>query len=289
MKTLFGTTGAFDGDQALDLILAQPAAPKHLVSALWREFISPEPDPREVERIARRLRDTDFEISVALRELLLGDAFWDAANRGSLIKSPMDLVVGTVRQFGFRYTDVTPFVLKSAQLGQNLLAPPNVKGWPGQDQWINSTTLLERKRFTEQLFRSVEIRGEDRGKPIEMGPGGRQEDQAMGPDDRGSAQQMQALYDSTFGSVGAGNRRMRGLLGREGVIRVAQGMSRVAFDPEQWLAAYGGHADREPDAQVQARIAHAVLAVPATRDAAPGTVGVARLRALTLDPAYQLK
>ena len=111
----------------------------------------------------------------------------------------------------------------------------------------------------------------------------------MGPDERGTPQQMQALFNATFGAGTAGNRRILGLLGREGVIRVAQGMSRVSFDPEQWLAQYGGAADREPDPQVQARIAQAVLAVAATRDAAPGTVGVARLRALTLDPAYQLK
>ena len=288
-KTLFGRTGAFDGDQALDLILAQAAAPRHLVNGLWREFVSPQPDPREVERIAQLLRSADFDVSVALRALLLSDAFWAESNRGSLIKSPLDLVVGTVRQFGFRFTDVTPFVLKSAQLGQNLLAPPNVKGWPGQDDWINATTLLERKRFTEQLFRSVEIRGEDRSRPIEMGPAGRFEGNVMGPDERGTPQQMQALFNATFGAGTAGNRRILGLLGREGVIRVAQGMSRVSFDPEQWLAQYGGAADREPDPQVQARIAQAVLAVAATRDAAPGTVGVARLRALTLDPAYQLK
>lgn len=48
-----------------------------------------------------------------------------------------------------------PFVLKTAQLGQNLLMPPNVKGWPGYTDWINATTLLERKNFTQQLFRST--------------------------------------------------------------------------------------------------------------------------------------
>jgi uncharacterized protein (DUF1800 family) len=44
-------------------------------------------------------------------------------------------------------------VLKSAQLGQNLLVPPNVKGWPGYTTWINATTLMERKRFAEQVLR----------------------------------------------------------------------------------------------------------------------------------------
>ena len=77
-------------------------------------------------------------MATALKALLLTDAFWLDANRGSLVKSPADLVVGTVRQFNFHTTDALPFALQSAQLGQNLLAPPNVKGWPGQNDWINA-------------------------------------------------------------------------------------------------------------------------------------------------------
>jgi hypothetical protein len=46
-----------------------------------------------------------------------------------------------------------PFVFTVSQLGQNLFAPPNVKGWPGGEAWINSTTLLRRKQFLEALFR----------------------------------------------------------------------------------------------------------------------------------------
>ena len=34
-----------------------------------------------------------------------------------------------------------PFVVTANQLGQSLFAPPNVKGWPGGEAWINSTTL----------------------------------------------------------------------------------------------------------------------------------------------------
>ena len=39
------------------------------------------------------------------------------------------------------------------QLGQDLFAPPNVRGWPGGEAWINSSTLLARKQFVEQLLR----------------------------------------------------------------------------------------------------------------------------------------
>nr|WP_279343632.1 DUF1800 domain-containing protein [Variovorax terrae] len=272
-KTVLGQSGNFDGDAVLDVMLEQPAAARFITAKLWKEFVSPVPEAREVERIAQDFRASGYDIATAVRELLLSPAFWAPANRGSLIKSPVDLVVGTVRQFGFSYTDTMPFVLKSAQLGQNLLVPPNVKGWPGYTEWINTATLLERKRFTEQLFRAVELRGESKEPPIAMGPGGR-----MLPGD-GSAMMQNA-------AAGPGAPR---LPGRDGIMRVAEGMAKITFDPEQWLSQYGGHADREPSDELKARLARTLLAVPATHDIAPGTVGVAYLRTLTLDPAYQLK
>ena len=91
-----------------------------------------------------------------MRELLLSDAFWAPEQRATLVKSPVDLVVGTLRQFGFETGDPLPFVFTLRQLGQDLFGPPNVKGWPGGEAWINSSTLLARKQFIERLLRGQE-------------------------------------------------------------------------------------------------------------------------------------
>ena len=282
-KTVLGRTGNFDGDAVLDVMLAQDAAARFIVGKLWKEFVSPTPDAKDVVRIGQAFSASGYDIGLALRELLLTDAFWAADNPGSLVKSPVELVVGTVRQFGFSYTDAMPFALKSAQLGQNLLVPPNVKGWPGYTEWINATTLLERKRFTEQLVRAVEFQGESKAPPpsalMGMGPAGR------------PLAMMRAEFAAEKGDKGGqgSNRQALALLGRDGIMRVAQGMSRITFDPDKWLAVYGGRADSEPNDALKNRLARVVLSAPATQNIAPGTVGVAYLRSLTLDPAYQLK
>lgn len=280
-KTVLGRSGNFDGDGVLDVLLEQPAASRFIVGKLWREFVSPTPDVREVDRIARRFWQSDYDIGAALRELLLCDAFWRESNRGTLIKSPIDLVVGTLRQFGFSYTDTLPFVLKSAQLGQNLLAPPNVKGWPGYTDWINASSLLERKRFIEQLFRAVELKSESRLAPLAMPTQG----PPMGADRMRPNERMRA----EFVQGQAGSRQALAVLGRGGIMREADGMTQITFNPDQWLSQYGGFIDREPSAELKVRLADILLAVPATQAVAHGTVGVAYLRTLTLDPAYQLK
>jgi Protein of unknown function (DUF1800) len=283
---VLGKTGFMDGDDVLDIMLAQPACGEFIVSKLWKEFVSPTPVAAEVKRIGKQFQDSRYNISVALTELLLCDAFWSEANRGSLIKSPVDLVIGTVRQFAFSYSDVIPFVLKTSQLGQNLLMPPNVKGWPGHTDWINATTLLERKNFTQQLFRSVELTSN--GQPMEM--------QRVAEQKRGEQKTMMAAEmredmkaDMMQGANAKANLKSLRLLGRQGVMRVAQSMATISFDPDQFLGTYGGYTDREPNAALKNTLADVFLASNATQNIANGTVGVAYLRTLTLDPAYQLK
>lgn len=158
LKTVLGHTGNLDGDAVLDILLAQPQTAEFIVAKLWREFVSAHPDPAEVQRIGRAFRESGYDIRTAVRGLLTAEAFYEPRNRAALIKSPVELVVGTLRQFNFRTGEVIPFVFAANQLGQRLFAPPNVKGWPGGDAWINSTTLLGRKAFLERLFRADELR-----------------------------------------------------------------------------------------------------------------------------------
>jgi uncharacterized protein (DUF1800 family) len=157
-KTVLGQSGEFDGDAVLDILLAQPQTAEFIVRKLWLEFVSPTVDAAEVRRIAGVFRDSRYDIRAALRALLTSDAFYAPQYRATLVKSPVDLVVGTLRQFQFTTGDVAPFALVVAQLGQNLFSPPNVKGWPGGDAWINSTTLLARKQFLDRVFRSEAVR-----------------------------------------------------------------------------------------------------------------------------------
>lgn len=152
-KTILGARAAFDADGAIDALLAQPQTATFIVTKLWREFVSPEPDRAEVRRIADAFRASHYEIKVALRALLLSDAFWDAKNRGTLVKSPVELVVGTLRTLEIDKADTRSIVASTTRMGETLFAPPNVRGWPGGDAWISSATLVARKAFVARATR----------------------------------------------------------------------------------------------------------------------------------------
>ena len=275
-KTVLGRSGRWDGDEVLDILLEQPAAARFVAGKLWREFVSPQPDAAALELIARRWRTSGYDIAVLMQELLLSDAFWDDAQHGSLIKSPVELIVGTVRQLAIDVPDPMPLALKSAQLGQNLLVPPNVKGWPGYTEWINSSSLLERKRWLEGLTRSAATPMADR------------QSMSMEPSDTMRPVQL-VRADLKSGSGAGSNRQLLQLLGPEGRERLATAVSQIRFQATPWLAGFGAQADRELSPAAAERIEQTLLALPPTSPATPGTVALIRLRQLTLDPVYQLK
>jgi uncharacterized protein (DUF1800 family) len=248
-KTVLGRSGNFDGDAVLDILLGQPATAEFIVDKLWKEFVSPQPDPAEAGRIARRFRDGGYEIRIALRELFLSDAFWTPQNRAALIKSPIDLVVGTLRRFEFGIGDPLPFVFVMRQLGQDLFAPPNVRGWPGGEAWIDSSTLLARKQFLERLFRGQEFMERIGGEK----PAARAERVAL----RG------------------GNR-----LGEAGRERMLRAMAAVRFDGGAWLA--GVERLRLTPQEV-------MLPGEPAAPLPESDGGIGQLRRLALDPLYQLK
>ena len=112
---------------------------------------SDQSDATEIERLADLLRAADYELAPLMTALLTGDEFWDPANRGTLIRSPIELLVGTVRFLDIELENMRAIAMMSRRLGQDLFDPPNVKGWPGGMSWITSDLYLAR----QELLRTV--------------------------------------------------------------------------------------------------------------------------------------
>ncbi|MDO8974544.1 DUF1800 family protein [Reyranella sp.] len=162
-KTFLGKSGRFGGDEILTILLAQPRTAEMIVEKLWREFVSLKPDPAEVTRLAGGFRQGGYEIKPLMRALLLSAAFRDPANRGALIKSPVDLIVGSVRVLGLPVPEKTGLVRMLQGLGQVPFDPPNVKGWAGGESWISTYTLLLRQQFLRRMIEATSVAPMDGG------------------------------------------------------------------------------------------------------------------------------
>lgn len=254
VKTVLGKTGNLDGDQVIDVLLRKPETALFLTRKLWREFISPLPDEAAVARLAAEFRDSGYNIARLLRAMLVSDAFYAMENRATLIKSPVELVVGTMKQFEIDTPNMRPFVLASALLGQNVFAPPNVKGWPGGEAWINSATLLGRKQLIDRLFRN-----EDR---MEV-----------------AMRNMDELATMT------GNPPPPGREGRQQRLMERQ-MGGIRWNLEKWAAGFvrDGRNAEGRESMTRVVLAMAPQAPPAATEKPADWA-----RQLVTDPAYQLK
>nr|WKF56078.1 hypothetical protein HUO10_000525 [Paraburkholderia busanensis] len=288
-KTVLGEAGPFDGDQVLDILLARPETATFVTDKLWREFVSDTPDPARIAPIAARFRASHYDIKVALRGLFMSDAFWADDDRGVLVKSPAEFVVGTLRAFDIGYDNTAPFAAQIRTLGENLFYPPNVKGWPGGTTWINSSTLLARKQFVEQLFRATEAaRPRAMSKPVN-GKGA-----AAGPASgdlaaRGSTAPGGQTINTSAAVATRGNPPLQPQL-QHVMARTGQGgQGGVRFDIDTWLARYNTAPTAKPGLSAELQLQHAVLPLTPVDAIETDSTASAYLEALLMDPAYQLK
>ncbi len=151
-KMFLGQSGRWGAADIVRILLADDRTGEHIASSLWRAFVSPDPDPVEVSRLAGVFRDADYEIKPLLAAVLSSDAMVEPTYRGSLVKSPVELVVGAARVL---YLDAkaSDLAWAAASAGMRLFEPP-VNGWPRGIAWLTAETLDRRNSALGRLLRA---------------------------------------------------------------------------------------------------------------------------------------
>jgi uncharacterized protein (DUF1800 family) len=158
VKNVLGRRGEFAGDQVLPVLFARPEAASFLAEKLYRFFVNDAPGDRgrdaqnTIAGLARLLRRHDFELAPVLTRLFASRHFHDPANRGAVMKSPMQLLVQAIRGLGTPPRDVNRLLDDADRMGQSLFQPPSVKGWDGGRAWINTATLFVRQNVLVHLL-----------------------------------------------------------------------------------------------------------------------------------------
>jgi uncharacterized protein (DUF1800 family) len=152
--TFLGKRNITNGNQIIEVLLKHPRTAVYIAEKAWREFVSDGyPDRRVTHRWAKIFRNSNYSIKALMTEVLNSDAFWDKRHRGNMIKSPVDLVIGTLRTLPFAKLPYKDLANTLRLLGQVPLDPPTVKGWTGGKNWIDTQTLLVRTSFLNKITR----------------------------------------------------------------------------------------------------------------------------------------
>jgi len=151
-KTFMGRTGAFNGDDIIDILMKQPACAQFIGRKLWRYFVEDDPPQQIVDAVSSRIREHNYDMRPVLREIFSSEEFYSDRAMRTQIKSPIHYIVQTSKLLEAKLP--SPIVTQNAmrQMGQILFAPPNVKGWDGGKAWISTSTLLFRYNFANYLI-----------------------------------------------------------------------------------------------------------------------------------------
>jgi uncharacterized protein (DUF1800 family) len=173
-KTFLGHTGNLNGDDIIDIVVEQPACHRFIARHLYNFFVADEPqvpawqieeprDPAAVDAIARVFVESNLEIKPVLRFILNSDFFKSEAVRFQRVKSPAEVVVGTVNMID-EFKGPVPYLeidlsRQAGYMGQDILDPPSVEGWHTGKEWINSGSLVARINFVAGMVSNPEHKG----------------------------------------------------------------------------------------------------------------------------------
>ena len=175
-KLIVGRTGATAGDtelnEFLDMLFANQEAALFLCRKLYIWFvyyeITPEVESNIIVPLAALMRANNYNVKPVLLKLLSSEHFYDSMNMGCQIKSPVDMLVGMMREFEVKFPTSDQYATNYGlwnqhvsylnNLQQNIGDPPDVSGWkayyqdPGfYEYWINTDTLPKRIQYLDYL------------------------------------------------------------------------------------------------------------------------------------------
>jgi len=152
-KQVLGQTihsgGMKDGEKLLDMLVAHPSTAKFVSTKLARRFVSDNPPPELVARMADTFQKTSGDIREVLKTMIYSPEFWSREAFRSKIKKPSELVVSALRATGADMAEAMPAVRWSAQIGEPLYGCQPPTGYKdAADTWVNSGALLNRMNFS---------------------------------------------------------------------------------------------------------------------------------------------
>jgi len=140
--------GVNDGLMVLDILAHHPSTAKFIATKLTHHFVSDNPSPALVERVAATFTKTDGDIRETLRAIFMSPEFNSTEAYRAKIKRPFELVVSAIRTLGAETNGGPGTHQWIARMGEPLYGFQTPNGYSDSaESWVNTGGLLERMNF----------------------------------------------------------------------------------------------------------------------------------------------
>mgnify|MGYP001823565846 CR=1 FL=1 len=156
LKTFFGKSGYFNGDDIIDIICEEKQCAQFICEKIYRYFVNENIERAHIDEMVNVFYPK-YNIEGLMHHVFMSDWFYDEKHIGTKIKSPVDFLIGMNNTVSMNFNKPKQLIFLQKALGQLILSPPNVAGWKGGKQWIDSNTILLRLRLPSLLLNSGHI------------------------------------------------------------------------------------------------------------------------------------
>jgi len=145
----FSANGGYEeGVTLLTMLAHHPSTAKFISKKIATRFVSDQPSPRLIDRMAKTFIKTDGDIKQVMIIMVSSPEFWKVDALREKTKSPFELAISAVRSLDAQITQ--PYQLFSwiNKMGQKMYYYQAPTGFPDRGQyWINTGALLNRMNF----------------------------------------------------------------------------------------------------------------------------------------------
>jgi uncharacterized protein (DUF1800 family) len=144
--------GEKEGLEVLHLLARNPSTARFICTKLATRFVSDDPPPALVDRMAHTFLKKNGDIREVLKTLFHSPEFWAPAAYRAKVKTPLEFVVSALRASGANVIDATPTAWLLQQMGMPLYGMQPPTGYSMKaDAWVNSSALLARMNYALAL------------------------------------------------------------------------------------------------------------------------------------------
>jgi uncharacterized protein (DUF1800 family) len=153
-KEILGRRGRWNTDDLVQLLIEHSATSKRLAWRICDHFLAGAMVPADaLEALAGHLRQNGLDIGAAVATVLRSSRFFDEAELAHRVSPPASYIVASIRSLELHEAGCSPQVAAAwmRSMGQDLLHPPGVGGWPGGRASLGATAMINRARFARML------------------------------------------------------------------------------------------------------------------------------------------
>jgi len=145
----FGPDGGYEeGVQLLDMLAHHPSTAHFISRKIAIRFVSDDPPPTLVDKMAKTFKDKDGDIRQVLMTMVYAPEFWSPTAIREKTKSPFELAIGAVRSLHARVNQPIQLYNWVTRMGEKMYFYQAPTGFPDKGQfWINTGSLLNRMNF----------------------------------------------------------------------------------------------------------------------------------------------